>query len=113
MSDLDDMVKELKKDSTYVIYKRTLPPKSETNILGINKIVAQNIESYAEAVQFCKTMKLETRQRLDDDGKNQIIYYDILPEGIRLKDVYYNDPKITTKGNDRKKVAIEYMGLGD
>ncbi len=105
MDDLEEMLEELKNEQTYVIYKRSLPP-------GINKVIAQNIPSYKDALEFIKTMKLKTHDVMDGDNK-VVIYYDVLPEGLRLKDVYYNDPKITTVGNNRKRAAINYMGLED
>lgn len=103
MNELEDLVADLKKDTTYVIYKRSLPP-------GINKVVSQNLESYKDALSFCKTMKLKTHDVMDGDNRI-VIYYDILPEGLRLKDVYYNDSKITTEGNDKKKVARHYFDI--
>lgn len=104
MSDLEDMIEELKDKETYVIYKRSLPPR-------ISKIIAQNLESYKDALAFCKTMKLQTHEKNDEQGNRYMVYYDILPDGLRLKDVYYNDPKITTKGNDKKAVGRSYMDL--
>lgn len=104
MNDLESMIDELRAPLKYTIYKRSLP------LPGINKVIAQNMDSYEECLEFIKTMKLKTKVVIEDN-KDSVIYFDILPENIPIKDVFYNPPTITTVGNDKKKVAINYMGL--
>lgn len=104
MEDLQELVEELKAETvTWIVCKRSLP-------VGVHKVIAEGLDSYKDAVQFCTTMKLKTHDVMDGDTR-KVIYYDILPENLRAKDVYYNNPQITTIGNDKKKVAINYMGL--
>lgn len=106
MDNLEDMVKELKGDVTYRVYKTTLPSMQ-------HKPVAQSFDTPEEAFQFCKTMKLETKETFDGEGNRTLVFYQVLPEGKKFEDIYHNYSRITTVGNDRKKVARNYLDLED
>jgi hypothetical protein len=99
------MVRALKTGGSYVVYKRSLP------LPGINKVVAQNIGSYEEGLQFIKEVKLKTKEIYDNDGKATIIYYDILPDTVLRDNIFYNDANYCITGTNKKKAAIRYMDL--
>ena len=102
-SELESLIKELKGDA-YNIYKRSLP-------FGINKVVALNVPTFKDALLLVKAMKLKTKEHDTDNGK-QVIFYDILPNKIKIDDLLYNDSNVTTAGNKRKTVAEAYFDLG-
>lgn len=109
MNELENMVEDIKKQYavSYTIYKRSLPIGPQ----AINRVIAQNIESYEAGIKFCKTMKLESKLVNNEDGSTSVVYYDVLPDNIPLKDVFHNDNKHTTVGNNKKKAAEAYFDL--
>ncbi len=110
MDNLEDMIAEIKAQNTYSVYKRSVPIAQPTTL---NKVVVQNLPSYEAGIQFCKTMKLEAKLEYLEDGSTRVIFYDVLPDTPQYKNVFYNEAKITTIGNDKKKAARNYMDLED
>ena len=103
VSEIENLIKELKGER-FNIFRRSLP-------FGVNKVVALNVPSFKEALLLVKAMKLKTVEKDTDDGK-QIIFYDILPNSVKLDDLLYNQSPVTTAGDKRKAVAEAYFDLG-
>ena len=102
--ELEGMIKELKGEG-FNIFRRFLP-------FGINKVVALNVPSFADAALLIRAMKLKTVENVKD-GQLQVIFYDILPNSVKLDDLLYNDGVMTTVGNKRKDVASAYFDIGE
>ncbi len=110
MDNLEDLINEIKAQHTYSVYKRSVPIAQPTTL---NKVIVQNLPSYEAGIEFLKTMKLEAKVENLEDGSSRVIFYDVLPDTPQYKNVFYNDSKITKVGNDKKKVARNYMDLED
>ncbi len=103
-NELEGMIRELKGEGFH-IYQRSLP-------FGTNRIVAMNVPTFKEAMILVRGLKLKTKEE-ELNGKMRVIFYDILPNTVKIDDLLYNQDLMTTVGNKRKDVANAYFDLGD
>ncbi len=104
LHELEGLIKEMKGEG-FNVYKRSLP-------FEINEVVALNIPTFSEAALLVRAMKLTTKE-VNNNGITKIIFYDILPNTVKVDDLLFNNEVMTTVGNSRRNVAMRYFDLGE
>lgn len=93
----------------WTVYSFTLPVK-------YTKKIAFGFASKDEAEDYIarKLLKKDEdgniiRKSIKEDDKEYIVHYSTILDSIEQVDVYYNDPKITTVGNELETVLKEFL----
>jgi hypothetical protein len=93
----------------WTVYSFTLPVH-KTKKLAYGFATREEAHDYIKRVLTKKDEDGKIIQKTFKDGDNDYtVHYDTIRESSEQVDVYYNEPTITTVGNDKEDVLKEYL----